>query len=744
MIRRLTALLMVVGALLLLVAPSAAAVTPTSGAQDAPAASSVTFPPGFPDDLKQYVAGTPQFKQGRWFHDPQCLNQGGAIGMYINDVMLNEPRLLYWSAPPAVRLQFWVTDPIQGVPPGADPDKEPPNLPPTFPASTSSPRAYEVPEDICTDSLKKWTTPANNAWGFSWTGAMDAESIAAMSQGGAYYNSGIPLDELKSPCSDQGSPYCSLAFFVDCSTIMPGDQADAKACLQWNVSVGQLFAGLANYIDMNTSFLDRVKQFFGAIGDGVLSAGKWVLNAFVTSIEISAAIAQFVTDPSGAVDDVANSLHQAATDFTTKVLQGLSSVGDFDPGSGWFLAVYAASAGIGVVVMAFMALLMIIRTANGSGAREDLQEALVKYLPMGLFLSAFAPAIAAVLGQTVHGLTDGINAWESSFLVDTVAKIALTGTITSGLVPGGAFIGLLLFLFMVIGTFMVFVGLAIQSIALPLGGAAAGIAWGMWVHPKWRRKALRLPLTYLGVLLSKPLLFFMLGVIFALIDGNVSTSVMQTGGIPLLTQLVLVIVALIIAGLAPFSLLKHAPLLPTGADSHDSQPSSGFGTSAVVGAGMGALGERERQHERSDREARTDDKYNAREASRDAKYAQRRIQSSYAGHQNTRGSGPQQTRTSSPVAGAGGSGGTGGQQQLGRAAALAGSAGPSAGAAAGAAAATGTTAGAAAAGQGAGIAAGPWGVAAQAAVAAANKVRSAAHTRHAPEVDDDVIKGGDD
>jgi hypothetical protein len=740
MIRRLIALVMVVGALLLLVAPSAVADTPTSSPQDGPISGPVNLPQGFPDYLKQYVAGTPQFKDGRWFTSQQCRNHGGAIGMYINDVMQHEPELLYWSAPPAVRLQFWITDPFKGVPPNADPYKEPPNLPPTFPASTSSPAAYEVPEDICTDSIKQWTDPANNAWGLTWSAAMDPGSITAMSPGGPDYNDQIPLDQLKSPCNDQGSPYCSLAFFVDCSKMLPGDKTDADTCLRWNASVGQLFGGLANYIDENTSFLDRVGQFFSTIGDGVVSAGKWVLGGFADIASTVANIIAFVADPGSAVDDLANSLHQAATDFTTKVLQGLSSIGDFDPGSSWFLGVYAASTGIGVVVMAFMALMMIIRTAHGGGGREDLQEALFKNLPLGMFLAVFAPAFAAVAGQVVHDLTDGINAWESTFLVDSVAKIALTGTITSGLIPGGVFIGLLLFLFMVIGSVMVFVGLAMQSIALPLGGAVAGIAWGMWVHPKWRKKALKVPFTYLGVLLSKPLLFFLLGVIFALIDGNVSTSALETGGIPLLTQLVLIIVALIVAGLAPFSLLKHAPLLPTAADSHDSQPSSGFGTSAVVGAGIGAIGARGGGGGESDGAA----------GGGGGRRGQHSIQASYAQQQQPHGGGPQQARTSSPVAGragpggspgqAGGAGQAGGQQQLGRAAAVGGGQGA---AGAGAAAAAGTTGSAAAGGAAAGAAAGPWGVAAQAAVAGVNKVRSAAHTRHAPEADDDVIKGGD-
>jgi hypothetical protein len=349
---------------------------------------------------------------------------------------------------------------------------------------------------------------------------------------------------------------------------------------------------------------------------------------------------------------------------------------------------------------------MIVRTASGGGGRQDLQEALFKYLPLGVFLAVFAPAIGAVLGEAVNGLTNGIAAWDAGFLADAVAKLGLLGAVTSDQIPGGAFIGLLMFLFMIIGGFMVFVGLAMQSVALPMSAVVAGLAWGMWVHPKYRRKALKVPLVYLGVLFSKPLLFFLLGVIFALIDGNLNEPAMKEGGIALLAQIVLVVVALIIVGFAPFSLLRYAPLLPTAADSHDSHSSPGFGTAAVVGAGVHAIGER-----RSGR-AGQPAPGNGAGAGGD----QRSIQQTYAQQQRPQANQPHhQARANSPVAPAPASG----RQQTGTAAASGG-------------------AGAVSAGKGmstAGLT-----VAAQLGAAGINKTRQAAHSRHLPELDGDATK----
>lgn len=729
MIRRLAALFITVLALLAFNSPAALA---------DPGQPVGKVPQGFPAELKKFVAGTQEFKDGPWFHDASCIDKGGNIGMYINAVMFDEPRLMYWSTPPEARMQFWYTDPLH-PPVDFDANKEPPNLPKLFPSSNKDRDAYLMPTGLggCADTLKEFTTPANNAWGFTWAAAPDPATVEKMKTQAATYPADLPEEQFTNACGDKRSPYCEKAFFTDCSKVAM-NPSKLEMCQTWDMNVAQLYSGLAAYIENNTSWLEKVGQFFGLVGDGIVTAGNWVVEAFVGIVSFAVDVVKFVADPASAVDDLANSLHDAATGFTTTMLQGLASVGDFDPGTPWFLETYAASSGIGLVVMAFMAILMIWRTASGGGGREDLQEALFKQLPLGLFLAVFSPAIGAVLTELTKGLTNGIAGWEAGYLNAAVAKLALLGGVTVTLIPGGAFIGIIIFLLMIIGAFAVFIGLAMQSIALPMSAVVAGIAWGMWVHPKWRRKALKVPYTFLGVLFAKPLLFFLLGVIFALIDGNLSVPAMKSGGLTLLLQLVLAAVALIVAGLAPFSLLKYAPLLPTQSDSHDSQPSSGFGTAAVVGAGMAAVG------------SRGGGGGGGAGGSPGGGGGRHTIQQSYA-QQQPQGGQPQQPRTSSPVSrppGRTGSGGTGpgrqtggpGQQQVGRTAAVgAGSRGP--GAAGLGAGVPGTTGGAAAAASAGGKALGPWAMVAQGAVAGVNKVRAAAHTRHVPDVDDDVIRG---
>lgn len=703
MVRHLTVLLVSILALMALSAPTAAAQPPATIDQ---------VPPGFPDDLKQFVGGTREFQDAPWFRGA-CRNRGGDVGAYINAVMLEEPRLLYWSTPPEQRRGYWIAAHPQLPPSSIDVNKEPPGgLPKTFPAVDASRSAYTLRtgSKYCADDLKQWTNPATNAWGFTWAPAPDAESLTEMKKNGSIHSDDV-VDKYTNACAEKNSPYCQKAFFLDCSRA--GMNTEKKQdCIEWNFSVAQLFTGLAKFIDDNTSWLEEVGQFLGAVGEAIWTAGRIIVEAFAVIVGFAVDVVKFVASPGDAIDDVANSLHQSAVDFTTKVLQGLAGIGNFDPSSPWFLSTYAASTGLGIVVMAFMAILMLVRTASGGGGRNDLQEALFKHLPLGMFLAVFAPAIGAVLGEAVNGLTNGIAAWDARFLTDAIAKLGLLGSVTAPLIPGGAFVGLLLFLFMIIGAFMVFVGLAMQSVALPMSAFAAGLAWGMWVHPKWRRKALKVPLTYLGVLLSKPLLFFMLGGIFALIDGNLTAPAMTTGGVSLLAQIVLVVVALIVAGFAPFSLLRYAPLLPTAADSHNSKSSPGFGTAAVVGAGIHAIGDRGAgqadQPAAAARPAGDGDQHSIQQT-----YAQqRRPQRPQADQPHN------QARTHSPVATAA----SGRRQQVGAAAAGDGGTGASAAATMG----KGSTAG--------------YTVAAQVGAAGITKTRQAAHTRHLPELDNDPSK----
>lgn len=727
MFRRLTVLCGTVLALLLTLAPAALAQPPTNG----------RTPQGFPPDLVKYVGDTSEFRKGPWFSTPECKDKGGDLSLYLNEVMKVESRLLYWATPPSERAKFW---PDQNT---ADVNREPPELPATFPAVFGPDHSFNVAFRYCADEIREWTAPVRNTWGLTWAAKPDAESLERMKP----YAAGDSnlIKNFSDPCADAVSSYCQKAFFVDCGrAVMLPDRKER--CIRWNESIANFFHGLSQFISNNTHWLDKIGAFFKIIGEAHLAAGRMQIDAFASILSVAVDIAKFVADPAGAMDELANSLHASAVDFTVRVLlEGLATVGNFDPGSPWFLATYGASTGLGLMVMALMSVLMISRAASGGGGREDLQEALFKQLPLGVFLAVFAPAIATVLHATVRKMTSGIAAWQSDYIGSAITKLAALSQVTAVMIPGGAGVGTIVFGLLIFGTGAVFVGFALQSVALPLSGLVAGIAWGMRVHPRWRPKAARPVYTYLGLLFSKPLLYFLLGAAFAIIDGNLSIPAMKTGGMPLLGQIVVVIVALIVVGFAPFALLKYAPLLPTAEDSHDSQPSAGFGTAAVVGAGMAAF--ERHQHSRS----QSEDKDGG--PGQDGAHS---IAQTYSAGQKPKAR--QQQPSSKPQAsGSQASGSSGGKSSfpqmkgsLNSPFSAAGSGGSASGIGAGKPGAAtgpgghapaGTTAQASQAGSAAGGAMGPIGIAAQAALAAGNKMRQGAH--RAVKADEETVRGDD-
>ncbi|MEV6276658.1 hypothetical protein [Nocardia sp. NPDC051832] len=540
-----------------------------AAAQPAQPVPSGALPQGFPADLRRFVDGTDEFRAGPWFGGA-CADRGGDIGAYINAVMAVEDRLIYWSATPDKRKELAGVE----VAPGTEP--LPQSLPRVFPAAD---QAFAMPS-ACAEDLKEWTGPAENAWGFTWATTPDQSSLQAIRKHvGAEEFQFVPFGAWTDPCSEHGM-YCNHAFFADCGQA-DGQSGDQSRCLDWNRAVGRLFVGTGRWIDANTTFGDRFREsVFGT----VVAAGAAVVEAFGWLWDAAAATIRFIEDPQSVIDDWANSSKDSAVDLTAQVLDGLSATGRFDPGAPWFLRWYALSTGIGVAVMGLMTLLALWRAAAKGQTLKTIGADLVAYLPAGLVLMLFAPLFASMLVDAANAATDAIVATSGP---ETGAMINQLQQFTAGLtdtsLTGGVLVGLLLFLLLIVAVLSVFFGLLVHQVALPCLAVAAGIGFGMWVHPQWRRKALRPVLVFLAVVISKPLLFLLLGTLTSLMNAALTNTVgpEELGG---LSRLCLIIVAFAVAGMAPWSLLRYAPLLPSRSDA------TGFGQSGslIAGAASGA------------------------------------------------------------------------------------------------------------------------------------------------------------
>lgn len=600
--------------------PSTATAADSSGGQ--------TLPKGMPAELRKFIGGSPEFKKGPWFSGP-CAAKGGDFSAYLNAMFPVENKLRYWVLDPDDKKKFlkaaaagigartqMASLPSQSGPqrPTGDATKLPDGtaitignngidddtaakmvdqgwVPPEtwytsqFPGSDSS--AYPAPAGVCAGNLARWSGKALNTWGFQWADKPDDASLAAMRK----------IDDnarYTDPCGSNtrgASSYCEHAYFLDCSQVT--DRTDQTDCQGWNLGVARMFKATRSWIDSNTTFADRLDNTLNDVWAGTpvyqqYRAGKAVVDAWNKAWALGKKVVDFVSGNPDFIDQWANKAKKSAVDLISKTIPGLASIGDFDITSEWFLKWYAVSTGIGIFVMALMALLAARKAAAKSLPPREVLGNFLGSLPLGLMLMTFAPGAASMIMDLAHTLTDSLAQMVGSSTNDTVNNVsAALGNLTDKTLVGGVITGLIVFVLLIIAGLGLLFGLLAHMFALPLLACAAGLGYGMLVHDQWRAKALRPTLMFLGVVLSKPLLFLMLGAGFGLINFAAKNTAQVGSGVlqPLLSALLMIVVFGMI-GLAPFALVKYAPLLPTAADSESFGGQSAFG--GVVGGASNA------------------------------------------------------------------------------------------------------------------------------------------------------------
>ncbi|MBY4212626.1 hypothetical protein HQO27_01680 [Rhodococcus fascians] len=557
--------------------------------------SATRLPEHFPDDLKKFIGGTEEFKNGPWFTGA-CREQGGDLGLYISEALSNENRLMYWTSSEEDKVDMvggatltvgpesaavaTVDAAATAVADGTEPPQD--ALLTVFPAGDSS---FHPPTGTCAADLARWGTTEWSTWGFAWAPRPDADSLAAINElPGAEK---VPGAAWSDPCSaGSGDQYCMHAFFVDCG--QASSERDAGQCQDWNLSIGRLFAGTANWIDQNTGVIDRVKETVSKVVQSTpqYKLGKAYVQAFSWVAGAAGDVVDFVTDPATVIDDWANSTKAGALSLTDAVLRGLTSTGDFDPTQSWFLTWYAASTGLGIMVMSFAVLIAISRSRQ-KGSPAELVTNVFGYLPAGILMMFFSLTGAQFLIEIAKAVTDGVTALSGSTVTEMVENIySSMSAMNSETVVGGSIVGFLFFGLLLLGALSVYLGLLMHQIGLPLAACVAGIGYGMWVHPTWRVKALRPVLTFVGLVFSKPLLFLLISIVLAAANYGLLNGGGGSGDLTSLGSLALVGTAMVIVGLAPWALLKWAPILPTKADSEG----FGSGGGSITGGVIGGLG----------------------------------------------------------------------------------------------------------------------------------------------------------
>lgn len=599
--RRLAGVLVVLGIVLVGCAQPSAA-DPASPPVPGDSAGAVQVPTGLPAGLRQYVAGTAEFKAAAWSVDCRAggssagpnrdertgvANASGKaggidVGRYLESAAQYLPLLSWWTQPQDSRITWWKNyyRLYQRLYPGdaAVRDRSPqlselPGSPATVAGSPQYPHGY------CSSELGQWATPAAAAAGFSWEQSLDATTIAHD------VKSGSPdRPEQKTPCDkriDNGQ-WCSIAYYVDCSR---ATGAGAGDCTHWNDAVSILIYQAYHWVRDNQSYLSKLGDFFTGVAVDAAGFGLDVADFFAKVGHAIAAVVDFFASASGAWEKFVNEMKHDATSLVTAVLKSYNQTSTWDVGARGFLGRYALVEGLGIILLAFM-FLGAIRRAMDSGDRDELPK-VMKRLAVAIATMLWAPAAFQFLEQNATHATDDLAGhFTGGQIGTTVSKLAGLNGITST-IPGGGIIGFVLFLLILIGAAGLFIGLMVQRYGMEVAATLIPLAFGVYVHPRFKRKVEKATFTVVGLILAKPLTILVLGAAFGVINDGLS---FHGSPMKVLGGLTLAAIGLVTAGLAPFALLKWAPVLPTSADSMDHQRGGGRMMSGAVlgGAAVGA------------------------------------------------------------------------------------------------------------------------------------------------------------
>lgn len=307
-------------------------------------------------------------------------------------------------------------------------------------------------------------------------------------------------------------------------------------------------------------------------------------------VDTAVKAAKFVANPAGVVDEWANAAAASASDLIGRVMVAASTSTAPDLTATWFRDLYAKALALGVVLLAVMLLLLSWDVARGRVEAAEWGHALMTLPGVGVAMM-FTPAVGAVIVGATEQLaqvTARVAATQmGSFDVTATGWWAQLMTATAGTVPGGALVGLIVFILQVIGALSTLAGMILQKVGVYGVVVALGLGWGMWIHPRYRAKVRALWVLVVGLLLQKPIFFLLLAAAFAIMNNAFSGGV-GTDPIGLLTGLMTVTVVLLTVGLAPWGLMRYASrLMPSGSETAQHGGGGHMSQSLLAGAAGG-------------------------------------------------------------------------------------------------------------------------------------------------------------
>lgn len=303
-------------------------------------------------------------------------------------------------------------------------------------------------------------------------------------------------------------------------------------------------------------------------------------EAALSAAEVAGTVVTFIANPQFGWQAFLNGMKEDAVSMFSSVMKSITATAAFDPSAQWWRDTYAAAAGIGMVLLAIGLFSSAWQHSRGLLGPVEARDAMLLYPMIAVVMTVFGPPLAWSLTYVANGLSHGIIDWMGPDVVTFLERGAGFVFLTSK-IPGGGVMGFIIFLLLVVGALGVWGMFLFQTVSAYVLGAVTGAAWGMSANPRWRAKALAVPMFVVGLIFAQPAMLFVLGVVTKMTNA-IDLTPSADEGLRVLTNALMTVIALVIVAFSPIALLKWFPLLPDGTDSVRS--SGPVGLTAAVGA----------------------------------------------------------------------------------------------------------------------------------------------------------------
>ena len=315
---------------------------------------------------------------------------------------------------------------------------------------------------------------------------------------------------------------------------------------------------------------------------------NWLCHATQAAVGAVTAAVDFVTNPLGYL---AAAFSAAAAGLMTFVANVANHGTTPDLTASWWISAYTKGFAIGVVLLGFVLLYETVQVARRKTSGDELVETIAIWVPAWFAGVLFGPPLAQFLITGASYLTDGIVSSMTGYGAGDAFTAVAQATKDGAQVQqaGELVMALLSAIAVLVSALLVFISLCVQAVIIYLASAVFAVGWVWIVTARHRETAWRIPRLFIGIVFSKALLFFLLGVAMAI--ATASTAMTGDGLAKNLGLIVMACAAMLLAAFAPLMLLRHAPVIPgtsTSRDVGDSMAGAGAAAGRAVRGGRPA------------------------------------------------------------------------------------------------------------------------------------------------------------